>query len=87
MPLRILHLIAGKKLPVTVYGIRSVETVRVLVLSGHIEAILPEYAPTLNPSSPVAIVTRITPMGRRMLLTFPKPSPGRRHRVPGIKDS
>jgi hypothetical protein len=86
MPLRTLHLIAGKKLPVTLHGIRSVETVRVLVLSGHVEAMLPEAEPTLNPSSPVAIVTRITPMGQRMLQTFSKPATVRRRRAPGVKD-
>jgi hypothetical protein len=84
MPLEILHLLARKKLPVSVYGIRQVEAVRVLVLSGHLEALLPLAEPSLMPSSPVAIVTRITPMGMRMLQSFPSQKtqamPKKRHR-------
>jgi hypothetical protein len=72
MPLDILHVLARKKLPVSVYGIRKVEAVRVLVLSGHVEATVPSAEPSLMPSSPVAIVTRITPMGMRMLQSFPR---------------
>jgi hypothetical protein len=71
MPLDILHLLASRTLPVEVHGIRKVEAIRVLVLSGHVEAIVPSIEPSLTPSSPVAIVTRITPSGRRMLQTFP----------------
>ncbi|HUD32953.1 MAG TPA: hypothetical protein VMR43_08030 [Variovorax sp.] len=72
MPLDILHVLARKKLPVTVHGIRKVEAVRVLVLSGHVEAVVPVIEPSLTPSSPIAIVTRITPMGLRMLQSFPR---------------
>lgn len=72
MPLDILHLLARKKLPVSVHGIRKVEAVRVLVLSGHIEAVVPVIEPSLTPASPVALVTRITPMGMRMLQSFPR---------------
>lgn len=72
MPLDILHVLARKKLPVAVHGIRRVEAVRVLVLSGHIEATVPVAQPSLMPSSPVAVVTRITPMGLRMLQSFPR---------------
>lgn len=72
MPLDILHVLARRKLPVTVRGIRKVEAVRVLVLSGHIEAVVPVIEPSLTPSSPVATVTRITPMGLRMLQSFPR---------------
>jgi hypothetical protein len=67
MPLDILHLLASRTLPVEVHGIRKVEAIRVLVLSGHVEAIVPSIEPSLTPSSPVAI----TPSGRRMLQTFP----------------
>jgi hypothetical protein len=74
MPLSLLHSLARKKLPVTLHGIRKVETARVLVLSGHIEAMFPLTQPSLTPASPTCIVTRITPMGGRMLLTFPKPA-------------
>jgi hypothetical protein len=72
MPLEILHFLARKKLPVSVHGIRKVEAVRVLMLSGHIEAIVPVTEPSLTPASPVAVVTRITPMGMRMLQSFPR---------------
>ena len=73
MPLDILHFLARTQLPVSVRGIRKVEAVRVLMLSGHIEAVFPVIEPSLTPSSPVAVVKRITPMGMRMLQSFPGP--------------
>lgn len=72
MPLEVLHFLARKKLPVSVHGIRKVEAVRVLMLSGHVDAIIPVIEPSLTPSSPVAVVTRITPLGLRMLQSFPR---------------
>jgi hypothetical protein len=74
MPLSLLHFLARRKLPVSLHGMRKVETARVLVLSGHIEALFPVAQPSLTPASPTCIVSRITPMGRRMLMTFPNPS-------------
>jgi hypothetical protein len=70
MPLEILHVLARRKLPVVVRGIRKVEAV--LVLSGHIEAELPAAEASLMPASPTAVVTRITPLGKRMLQSFPR---------------
>lgn len=72
MPLEILHVLARRKLPVVVRGIRKVEAVRVLVLSGHIEAELPAAEASLMPASPTAVVMRITPLGKRMLQSFPR---------------
>lgn len=71
MPLDILHFLVRKKLPMSLHGIPKVEAVRVLVLSGHVEAVFPVVEPSLTPASPVAIVTRITPLGMRMLQSFP----------------
>lgn len=68
----LLHLLASKKLPLTVEGGEDVDAVHVLVLAGHLEATLDKAvrAP-YGWRIPKATVTKITSSGRKMIRVFP----------------
>jgi hypothetical protein len=67
-----LHILATKKLPLTVTGGSDVDAVHILLLGGHVRAIMEKAvrAPS-GWEHPTATVTEITRTGRRMLQCFP----------------
>lgn len=68
-----LHILATKKLPLTVTGGSDVDAVHILLLGGHVEANLGKAvrSPT-GWEHPTATVTQITRIGKRMLKVFPE---------------
>ena len=72
MALPMLHILATKKLPLTVKGGNDVDAVHILVLGGHVEAIMGKAVQTpAGWGHPTATVTAITKTGQRMLKIFP----------------
>lgn len=68
----LLHLLASKKLPLTVEGGDDVDAVHVLVLAGHVEATLEKAVRAPHGwRIPKATVTKITASGNKMLRVFP----------------
>lgn len=68
----LLHILSTKALPLTVTNGSAVDAVHILLLGGHIEAVMEKPVRTVDGwSSPSATVTRITSTGRRMLKLFP----------------
>lgn len=72
MALKMLHILATKKLPLTSKGGDDVDAVHILKLGGHVQATLEKAvrSPT-GWEHPTATVTEITRTGRRMLRVFP----------------
>lgn len=73
MTISLLQRIAGEKLPIRIEGSEGVDSVRILALAGHVVADV--AAPVRTPLgwlSQSAIVSAVTPTGRRMLrVSFP----------------
>lgn len=68
----LLHLLASKELPLTLEGGDDVDAVHVLVLAGHVEAILEKaFRAPHGWRIPKATVTKITASGKKMLRVFP----------------
>lgn len=73
MPIELLHRLAGEQLPVAVTDGGDVDSVRLLVLAGHVRAAIPRPVRTLSGHhQPPATVTAITTLGRQMLHRFPR---------------
>ena len=72
MTMSLLQELSGKTLPITVKGGDHVDAVHILLIAGHVEAKVAKAVRTptgwMNPS---AVVSCITPSGRRMLRLFP----------------
>lgn len=72
MPLALLHLLSKEFLPVAVTDGGDIDSVRLLVLAGHVRADVPKPVRTLNGyHQPPATVTEITSLGRQMIKRFP----------------
>jgi len=74
MPIALLHRVARERLPFVVVREEEIDFVRILMLAGHLKAAIPP--PITSPAGvvvdqPPAVVTAITPLGRRMLRSFP----------------
>ncbi|MEJ7685916.1 MAG: hypothetical protein WKG52_02315 [Variovorax sp.] len=68
-----LHRLAEQDLPIAVSNGADVDTLRILSMAGHIKATIPKPIRTLDGyGQPPAMVTAITPVGRSMMLRFPK---------------
>lgn len=71
MALKMLHILATKKLPLTVEGGSDVDAVHILLLGGHVQATLEKAVRTPTGwEHPTATVTEINKTGRRMLQIF-----------------
>ncbi len=72
MPIHLLSRLARQSLPAIVENGGDIDAVRILVLAGHVKALVP--APTRQPFGPTvqppATVTEITRLGRLMLQRF-----------------
>ncbi|RYF80903.1 MAG: hypothetical protein EOO29_12290 [Comamonadaceae bacterium] len=74
MPMELLHRLAHESLPVSVTEGEDVDSVRLLILAGHVRADIPRPVRTLDGHhQPPATVTAITTLGRQMLRRFPPP--------------
>lgn len=73
MPIELLHRLAGERLPIAVTDGDDVDSVRLLILAGHVRAEIPKPVRTLSGHhQPPAMVTAITSLGRQMLERFPR---------------
>ena len=74
MSITLLHRLAAATLPCNIDGGSNVDAVRILVMAGHIKAIIPAPVRTLDGYvQPIATVTAVTPMGQTMLKRFVPP--------------
>lgn len=70
--LALLHQLAQAELPVTVFSGKEVDSLRVLLLAGHIQAHIPLPVRTLSGhDQPPATVKAVTSLGRQMVHRFP----------------
>lgn len=70
--LTLLHQLAQAELPVTVFSGKEVDSLRVLLLAGHIQAHIPLPVRTLSGhDQPPATVKALTSLGRQMVHRFP----------------
>ena len=68
----LLHILATQQLPHTVEGGDDVDAVHILVMGGHVEAVMAKAVRATNGwKIPSATVTRITSSGKRMIRVFP----------------
>jgi hypothetical protein len=73
MPIELLHRLARQRLPIAVTGGEDIDSVRMLILAGHVRAEIPRPVRTLSGHhQPPAMVTAITALGRQMLERFPR---------------
>jgi len=67
----LLHALTNQRLPVCVVKGEDVDALRVLVLAGHVKAVIPHPVRTLDGhDQPPATVTAITRLGRQMVERF-----------------
>jgi hypothetical protein len=72
MTMLLLRKLSVETLPFVVEGNEDVDSVHILKVAGHVEAVLAKAIRTpLGWMSPVATVTKIIRSGRRMLRLFP----------------